>query len=48
VETIGWDLSGKQRELIMGPISKKVIDGLKKAKNRKINIFGMNIFLKVL
>ena len=34
--TIGWELSGKQQELIMGPISKKVIDGLKKAKNQKI------------
>lgn len=36
METIGWDLSDKQRELIMGPISKKVIDRLKKAKNQKI------------
>ena len=40
MEAIGWDLSDKQRELIMGPISKKVIDGLKKAKNQKIINFS--------
>ena len=40
MEAIGWDLSGKQRGLIMGPISKKVIDGLQKAKNRKIINFS--------
>ena len=39
MEAVGWDLPDKQRELIMGPISKKVLDGLKKAKNQKIVAF---------
>ncbi len=46
METSGWKLSDKQRELIMGPISKKVITGQKKAKSQKDRIKTYESFMK--